>query len=199
MSDPSVHTTQLQRWLEGIRGGNPAARDELLRATCGHLERLTSKMLRGFPNVRRHAQTDDVLQNSLMRLLRSLERVQPPSMRDFYNLAAALIRSELLDLARHFARVNRHEVPPDPVNPGDSDARGEPPDRADDPVELERWERFHEAWETLPADEREVVGLLFYQGRTQAEAAELFGVTVRTVQRRWQAAMLKLHALLQTE
>ena len=31
----------------------------------------------------------------------------------------------------------------------------------------------------------------------QAEAAELLGVSVRTVQRRWQTALLKLHQVLQ--
>ena len=33
-------------------------------------------------------------------------------------------------------------------------------------------------------------------GLTQAEAAELLQVTVRTVQRRWHAALLKLHDIL---
>ena len=48
----------------------------------------------------------------------------------------------------------------------------------------------------LPAEERDVVGLLFYHGLPQAEAAALLGVTVRTVQRRWQAALVKLHRIL---
>jgi DNA-directed RNA polymerase specialized sigma24 family protein len=37
-----------------------------------------------------------------------------------------------------------------------------------------------------------VVGLVFYHGWTQAEIAELFGVTVRTVQRQWRSACVKL-------
>jgi RNA polymerase sigma factor (sigma-70 family) len=44
----------------------------------------------------------------------------------------------------------------------------------------------------LPAQEREVVGLAFYHGWSQAEVAELFGVSERTVQRWWQSALLKL-------
>jgi RNA polymerase sigma factor (sigma-70 family) len=57
---------------------------------------------------------------------------------------------------------------------------------------LERWCAFHEGVATLPAEEREVVGLVFYHGWKQAEVAELFGVTVRTVQRHWQSALLRL-------
>src|SRR4051794_31546076 len=72
MSDPSVRTTQLHLWLERMRAGDVGARDELLRGFCGRLESLAHKMLRRFPHVQRWAQTDDVLQNALMRLLRSL-------------------------------------------------------------------------------------------------------------------------------
>jgi hypothetical protein len=53
-------------------------------------------MLRRFPDVRRWADTRDVLQNSLLRLLYALERIEPPSMRHLYNLAACLIRAELV-------------------------------------------------------------------------------------------------------
>jgi len=45
----------------------------------------------------------------------------------------------------------------------------------------------------LPDEEREVFGLIFYQGMTQDDAADVLGVAVRTVQRRWQAAMISLH------
>jgi RNA polymerase sigma-70 factor (ECF subfamily) len=58
---------------------------------------------------------------------------------------------------------------------------------------LAEWSDLHRRIGELPAEVREVVDLLFYQGLMQAEAAELLGVTVRTVQRRWQAALLKLH------
>jgi DNA-directed RNA polymerase specialized sigma24 family protein len=37
------------------------------------------------------------------------------------------------------------------------------------------------------------MGLLFYQGLSQAEAAALLGVSVRTIQRRWHEALQKLH------
>jgi RNA polymerase sigma-70 factor (ECF subfamily) len=60
--------------LNHIRQGDTTASDELLRSVCGRLETLARKMLRGFPKVRRWAQTDDVLQNALMRLLRSFGR-----------------------------------------------------------------------------------------------------------------------------
>jgi RNA polymerase sigma-70 factor (ECF subfamily) len=200
MPEPSANTVQLQRWLARLRAGDASARDELLRAVGARLERLAHKMLRRFGNVRRWADTDDVLQNSLLRLLRTLEKVDPPSMRDFYNLAAGLMRSELLDLARHFARAKRREA----AAPGQPapDASGPAPDPAapaEDSDELERWTQFHEACAALPVEEREVVGLIYYHGWEQADVAELFGVSVRTVRRRWQEALVKLQGLLGEE
>ena len=59
-------------------------------------------MLGRFPNVRRWADTDDVLQNAQLRLLHALETVRPDSTRRFFGLAAKQIRWELIDLARHF-------------------------------------------------------------------------------------------------
>jgi RNA polymerase sigma factor (sigma-70 family) len=200
MTEPTLNTTQLHYWLGQYRAGDPAAADALLRATCGRLEALARKMLRGFPKVRLHVQTDDVLQNALVRLLRALETMQPTSLPDFFNFAAVLMRRELLDLARHFRSIIQHEEAP----LGQPGANGkpagpEPLDRTDEPQDLDHWTRFHEEVDRLPAEEREVVSLVFYHGWTQAQVAEQLGVTVRTVQRRWQAALLTLHDLLRAD
>jgi len=55
-----------------------------------------------YPSVGRWVEVEDVLQGSLMRLLRALESVQPTSTRAFFGLAAEQMRRELLDLGRHF-------------------------------------------------------------------------------------------------
>jgi RNA polymerase sigma factor (sigma-70 family) len=181
-----------------MRASDLAAREEMLRRLGAQLERLARKMLRRYPHVQRWADTDDVLQNALLRLLRALEQVQPGSMREFFGLAAEQMRRELLDLAKHFhgplgAGANHaSHVRED----NSSVASAEPPDKADNAKELERWCAFHEGVAGLPAEEREVVGLIFYHGWTRAEVAELFGINVRTVQRRWQSALEKLHQIL---
>jgi DNA-directed RNA polymerase specialized sigma24 family protein len=45
-------------------------------------------------------------------------------------------------------------------------------------------------------EEREVVGLIYYHGWTQAEVAHLFEVSERTIRRRWEAALTRLHRTL---
>ena len=37
------------------------------------------------------------------------------------------------------------------------------------------------------------MGLLFYEGLTQEEAAKVLGISLRTVKRRWQSARCRLY------
>jgi RNA polymerase sigma-70 factor (ECF subfamily) len=198
MPDPSFSTTRLDGWLDRLQAGEPSAQDELLRRVGNRLERLARKMLGRFPGVRRWAETGDVLQNACLRLLRALQEVRPANTREFFSLAAEQLRRELLDLTRHF--FGRWGAGANHANrTGPAESQGEecePPDRTDDGDDLERWCAFHQAVEQLPTEEREVVGLAFYHGWTQAQIAELFQVNERTIRRRWQSACLRLHQLV---
>jgi RNA polymerase sigma-70 factor (ECF subfamily) len=195
-----VNTVQLNQWVDRLRAGDRAGCDELLRAVGGRLERLARKMLGRFPDVHRWADTGDVLQNALLRLLRALGQVRPHSVTDFFGLAAEQMRRELLDLARHFhgprgAGAHHASGGFDPA--GAAPTIDAPAPAAD--AELEKWAAFHEGVAALPAEEREVVGLIFYHGWAQQAVADLFQVNVRTVQRRWEAALLKLRGAMQAQ
>jgi RNA polymerase sigma-70 factor (ECF subfamily) len=193
MPEGPLDTLRLHDCVGRWQAGDAAAADALLRAVGARLEHLARTMLRGYPAVRGAAETADVLQGSLLRLLGTLRRVRPESTRHFFNLAAVHVRREPLDLARRFGR-------PDFPRPAAADSSGADPVQAAaapaEDTDLERWGRFHEAVEGLPAEEREVVGLAFYHGWTQGQIAELFGVDERTVRRRWQAACLRLNRLV---
>ena len=153
MGEVNGHTAVLGRWLERLRDGDEAARSEVINHAAQRLEALTRSMLRHYPRLRRWEQTGDVLQNAVLRLHRSLETVQPESPAQFYGLAAAQIRRELTDLARHHfgpegAAAHHHT---DCVE----QARGEGPvvnkeDPGGEPATLAEWTDFHEKVELLP-------------------------------------------------
>lgn len=186
-------TTQMGHWLDRLRGGEVAACDELVNVACERLRRMTRKMLRSYPRVARWEQTDDVWQNAALRLCRALNAAPPQSVRHFLNLAALHIRRELLDLARHHggpqSAAARHDT--------GRDLSGNP--APEDPDQLERWTEFHQQIEALPTEERELFNLLWYNGVSQTEAAEVLGLSERTLQRRWQAARQKLFAAMKGE
>jgi RNA polymerase sigma factor (sigma-70 family) len=186
-------TAQIHAKLERMRNGDKAAREELLRGVAARLEKLTRRMLKDYPRVQRWADTGDVQQNAVMRLLRALETITPETTRDFFNLAAVQIRRELIDMARHFSGP-RGTAPQAPAA-NDSTTAPAAPLVVQDP-DLETWAQFHLEVERLATEEREVVSLIYYHGWEQREVAELFGVHVRTVRRWWHAALTKLRAVL---
>jgi RNA polymerase sigma-70 factor (ECF subfamily) len=198
VSDAHFETQHLHAVLDRWRAGDRDAANDLCLGVGRRLELLGRKMLGGFPNVRSLADTDDVVQNSLVRLLTTLKGLRPGSTRDFFNLAAVHLRRELLDLSRRVAARPDFRRPV--ASPGGTQAdplAGVAEDdvhtRDDD---LDLWCRFHEAVDHLPATEREVVGLSFYHGWTQAQIAELFQVDERTVRRWWRSACARLSEAL---
>lgn len=202
MSDQ--RSLQLQRCLDRLHGGEEAARQELLNSACERLTQITRTMLRDYPRLKRWEQTDDVLQNALVRLIRALQTITPASLRDFYRLATLQIRRELIDLVRHHFGPEgggaRHAT--DRMEKDSADSA--PPlheraDSADEPSRLAVWREFHEQVERLPEEEREVFDLVWYQGVGHTEAAKVLDVSVKTVKRRWQAACLHLHEALHGE
>lgn len=201
MDHPSFQTTLLRQWVDRLQAGDKHARDELLRRTAQRLETLVTSMLKGYPKVGAKVERDDVLQNAAMRLLRALESVQPSSVREFYGLASTQIRRELVDLARYFSRQPVVVLRGGQRSSADSVAASawHPAADSTDLVDLDRWRRFHEEIDGLPADEREAFMLNYYHGHTQVEIAELCQVTERTVRRWLQSAMLKLHRRLQED
>src|SRR5262249_38149019 len=70
--EDDMDTMKVTDWLARWRAGDQQALEELLRAAYPQLENLARKMLKGFPRVRRLNDTNDVLQNTVLRLVRSL-------------------------------------------------------------------------------------------------------------------------------
>jgi RNA polymerase sigma-70 factor (ECF subfamily) len=195
MGPSQTRTTQLQRLLDVAAAGDEKAYDELIAAASKRLVGLTRKMLRNYPHLRRWEETDDVFQNAAIRLCRSLRKLKPESVRGFFGLVAVEIRRTLIDLLRH------HFGPEGAAAKHESDVQASfnenlllrsAPGPQDDAESLELWQRFHEAMEALPTEEREVMHLVWYTGITQAEVATALGVSVPTVKRRWYRARIRL-------
>jgi len=194
MGQSPANTVQLQALLDQAGQGDEQAYGELVSIASTRLHKLARKMLRDFPRLRRWEQTDDVFQTAAMRLHRSLSDVQPESVRQFFGLAATQIRRTLIDLARHHYGPEGHGAK------HESGTNGERNIEADSPETLALWAEFHEQVGQLPDDEREVFQLIWYSGTTQKEAAELLGISERTVLRRYYRARIQLrHTLLDTD
>jgi RNA polymerase sigma factor (sigma-70 family) len=189
-------SSDIQACLDRLLQGDDSAHSALLECACERLTRLARKMLKSFPQVRRWEETDDVVQNAMVRLRRALESTAPVSVRSFVNLAAVQIRRELIDLARHYDGPQgmgaHHESQILTDGSGESLVERVAAEDTNDPERFEAWMRFHRSVESLDGEDREVFDLLWYQGLTQGEAAEVLGMSEKTVNRRWVAARMRL-------
>ena len=128
-------------------------------------------------------ETDDLLSAVVERLLKSLDKVRPESVRQFFGLANQHMRWELNDLAR---RLDERGHPVELVE-------GQPlaPPSSASILGLDA-RRMLEAIESLPEEEQEVFSLVRIQGLSQTEVAELLGISTRTVLRRLNRSLLLL-------
>lgn len=192
MPESGSISQQIDEQLVRLRQGDAQARAALLELAQRRLRAISATMLHRLPRVARWEQTGDVFSEAATRLHRSLEEVRPQSPQHFFRLAAVQIRRTLIDMARHYhgpqgLGANHHTVTPSQL------AAAEPRDPAgQEPQSLDEWSEFHERVAALPEEPRETFDLLWYHGLNQQEAAELLGVSERTIKRRWQDARLAL-------
>jgi RNA polymerase sigma-70 factor (ECF subfamily) len=202
MSDST--TSELQQLIERMNAGDPTGRDALIGRARERLHRLTRVALRDFQKLRVFEESDDVVQAAAMRLQRALESVQIATVMDFFRLASRHVRFELLDLNRRYfgpegggahLPLPGHDAEPATIVRSD----GALAVKQNAPEASLFWSEFHERVEQMPDDERETFELVWYQGLTQAEAAQALKVSVPTIKRRWLRARLILKGFLQGE
>ena len=194
--DPS--DSHLLRCLQRWQAGDESAREELLEHTYERLRVCVQRMLRRYPRLRRWEQTDDVLQNAVVKLHRSLEDVKPESAAHFFGLAALQIKRVLIDLTRHYFG-NQGQGAHHETNAAASDGPDQPKYeegiRRDEPQSLAEWKEFHDATEELSEPLRDVFNLYFYGGLQLREIAAALEISERTVDRRWADVKLKLREI----
>ena len=183
-------TAAVQRYLDALAGDQPA--EPIVRAlldrSVRRLQLLCANLL--YRKYRRltlpplNLQPDEILDAVVERLLKAMRSVRPQTVRQFFALVNQHMRWELNDVARRLdeqptaVEVREDLVPAPPASSGS--------------VLTPDGHRILKAIDELPGDEREAFGLVHVQGLMQGEAAEVLGVSVRTVQRRLNRSLLSL-------
>jgi RNA polymerase sigma factor (sigma-70 family) len=185
-------TVQLQALIDRMRQGDRQACRELLERAHGRLRKLAARMLAGsFPGLRASHDLDSVVDEVWLRLAQALEKAEPPTVADFFRLAAFKIRQVLLDLAQRQRRHRNREMAAG-GNSGSADLLAEAADQTHDPERLALWAELHERVAALPEQERAVFEMHYYLGIPQSEIAQVLGLHPRKVSYLWVAATDKL-------
>jgi RNA polymerase sigma factor (sigma-70 family) len=182
-------TVVVQRYLDALAGDEPAEPivRALLARSVQRLHLISVKLVyREYPRLARpplNLQPDELLGAVVERLLKAMRSSRPRTVRQFFALVNQHMRWELNDLARRLdempaaKELDEGAVPDLPSSGSALTPRGR---------------RILEAIDHLPEDEREVFGLVSLQGLTHKEAAEVLGVSAKTVQRRLNRSLVLL-------
>ena len=168
--------------LAGLHGDSPAEPivRALLARSVERLHQLCSRLLYGsYPRLTRpplNLTSEEMLSALVERLIKALRETRPSTVRQFFALASQHMRWELNDLARRLDKqaqaIELHESR-FPAHEALSQAGPTP-----------NAQRILDAIDSLPEDLNEVFNLVRIQGLTQVEAAEMLGVSPKTIQRR---------------
>ncbi len=184
--DDQRTTAVVQRYLDELAGDGPAEPiiRALLERAVRRLHELCAALLyRGYPRLARpplNLQADELLSAVVERLIKALREVQPGTVRQFFALASQHMRWELNDMAR------RLDAQPAAVEL--CEGRVPAPETSDSVLSPDG-RRMLDAIGDLPDEEREAFDLVRIQGLSQAEAAQVLGVSAMTVNRRLNCAL----------
>lgn len=169
--------SDLTRILQRVEQGDGQAAEELLPLVYEELRKLAgAKMARESPG--QTLQPTALVHEAWLRLT-GTGRQHWEGRRHFFSAAAEAMRHILIDRARKRQCV-RHGAGQERL---DIDAIELPA-----PVETDQFLDVNQALEELERadpDKAEVVKLKFFVGLSEREAAEVLGVSERTIERRW--------------
>lgn len=179
----------LQRCLDRLAAGDPRAKEDLFQVVDAQVRKRAHQMLRSFRIVRQSYDTGDVAQEASLRLIRSLEAIQPEDPRRFLGLVGLHIRRTLIDLYRHCRGPQSYETnrATNAYRRADGElgyraeevaAAGADPDQA-------VFERLHEAAATLEPADQEIFHMRWFLGMTHEQIANVVGCSEKTIKRSW--------------
>jgi RNA polymerase sigma-70 factor (ECF subfamily) len=192
-------TAVVERYLNQLAGlsGDDSAEPiirGLLSSSARRLHLLSATLLhRSYPRLSKppmNLEAEEMLSGVVERMMKALRKVHPRTVREFFALVNQHMRWELNEFARRLDREARavelrESSVGSPVT-AESSSRISP-----------NAARIMQAIESLPQDERETFCLVRVQGMTHADAAEVLGVSAKTVQRRLARTLPLLAAQLQ--
>jgi RNA polymerase sigma-70 factor (ECF subfamily) len=171
-----------------ISGGLEPALGELYDRYAGLLFSLASRILGS------SAEAEDAVQDTLVQVWRQAGRYDPRRS-SVSTWLVLLTRSRCIDRLRSRNAGNRAV---DRLEQ-ETGVRHESPEGASAVWNRERRDRVQRELKELPAEQKEVLELAFYEGLSQSEIAARTGIPLGTVKTRTLLAMRKLRAALRQE
>jgi RNA polymerase sigma-70 factor, ECF subfamily len=174
--------------LEGLKNGDEAARDQFWALVYDRLQRMAHQHLQR-ERIGHTMQTGTLVHEVYLKLFKS-NSLPCRDQREFFGIAARLMRQILVDVARN-RRAKKHGANRIQVTFGNEATAI--PARTTDLVNLD------ESLDALAQHDKTlslVVELRYFGGYTIKETAEILDVSLDTVKQRWKRARIYLYKAL---
>jgi RNA polymerase sigma-70 factor (ECF subfamily) len=185
---PDSSPGEITRLLSSMRRGDRDAEARLMKLVYRELRSRAGRYMRG--ERRDHTLQPTALVNEAYLRLTHKDRINWQSRAHFYAVASGEMRRILVDHARHRAAAKRGG----PAEKVSLDAAAVY--CVSRPTELLALDDALEQFANWAPRQARIVEMLFFGGLTEAEIAEVLGISVRTVKRDWSAARAWLHGEL---
>jgi RNA polymerase sigma-70 factor (ECF subfamily) len=152
--------------LERVRAGDGGALNELLRRYLPRLSRWATGRLPSW--ARDLSETDDLVQDTLVRAVKNLGHFEARSEGALYAYLRSAVMNRIRDEIRHRGRVS----PPGPL---DSAVPSRDPSPLEQAIGADLLDKYDHALERLEAESREAVIARIELGYSYAEIAEALG------------------------
>ena len=143
--EDSLSTRGLQLWVIELQAGRPEAAEPVFKKILARVERMVRATFTRYSRVGRFVDVDDVVQNTVIRLLGTFRELRPASTRDFYALVNELIRREFLDLIRKYYGPRGDGTNLAHVSLGEGEEEHAPTTIPSDDAGMDQLAAFHEA------------------------------------------------------
>lgn len=171
--------TLIEQCLVRIANGDDSAQEELYQHAFSRLLAQCQRILRQELSVPNPMITENaVLAEASQRLRKAMEsdKVSPTTAREFFGLAGRNIRWQVIDMLRKRSQQQGDTHVFEQLTGDGKELQ---------PEETEKWELFWSAIDSLDDQQREVFDLIWVNGLSQYEAAEVMGKTRNQVDSIW--------------
>jgi RNA polymerase sigma factor (sigma-70 family) len=186
--------------LNHLNSGDHSVLERLVEHSYERFRVFASRQLRHFPTAKKYNDTQDILHDVLLKMLKKIKSNPPSCAQEFFAIVSRDIRNHLVDQLRYFlGRVDAADEsrPSRDKLYGPCDALDiEVQQQTYDPSKIQLWTEFHQCADQLPEELRLVVDLMFYQGFTQEESANVLAISRKVLRNRWTKAKLILSEVL---
>lgn len=194
MADAPHDPTDDAALLRRARGGDDDALHALITRSLPWLRERVQKRLH--PGLRREFDSDDFLQDVVVRLLKSQAVREAKDLQHLRALLVHFVEKDLLDRVRWATRARRHREREQTLHADSSWVGGRPHHSVTRPSESadrrERVEWIRAAMERLTQADREVLELRVWQGLDYATIADRVGLQVDSARMRTRRALARL-------